>query len=275
MDNKHMLKQLDNKDLCNILKHSPVGIALSDTSRNITWVNDTFQSHLGINATEISGHSIYELPKSLIPLFVSSTTVHVPASSLREEQWVMCSQADLDNKGNSIHYMTDVSSVYLLIQEREALKRKLKEALAIDSVTGMPNREALFKNLDQQISRSRRYNNELSIIIMRIKDLGALDDEQSKNVLILISQMLKDHVRWADIIGKLNESDFFLILPETAAEACENLSTNLNTRLSEISIPDGELNNFKISANFGYAEWAKGDDLNLLMQKAQKMLESV
>lgn len=269
-----MLKQLDNSDLSNILKNCPVGIALSDNNNNIIWVNDTFQDHLGITAEEIKGHSINELPESLIPLFTSPSTVHIPANSLREDQWFMCNQSDLDKNGNTIHYITDVAPIYLLVQEREALKNKLNEALAIDSVTGMPNKEAVFKSLDAQISRSRRYDNLLSIIIMHVKDLGTLNDEQSSGVLLLISQMLNDQVRWADTVGKLNESDFLLVLPETEAEACKNLSTNLKDRLSAIPIPDGEPNNFKISADFGYAEWAKGDDLNLLMQKAQKMLKS-
>jgi len=249
-----------------------MGIALSDNQQNITWVNDTFESHLGISLTEISGQSINELPDVLKPLFTSSSAVHIPANSIRDDQWFMCSQKQVD--GNTVHFITDVGPLHLLMQERETLKEELREALAVDEVTGMPNKVALFQSLEPQISRSRRYNNLLSIVIMRVNNLDRLDETQAAHLMLPISQMLNDQVRWADIVGKLNESDFLLVLPETAADACKNLSDNLGERLNTVPLADDLPKNFKLSVNFGYSEWEKGDDLTLLMQKARKMLES-
>lgn len=267
-----MLKQLNSSDFSQILKACPMGIALSDNQQNITWVNDTFESYLGISLAEISGQNINDLPDVLKPLFTSSSAVHLPANSIRDDQWFMCSQQQIDEK--TVHFITDVGPLHLLMQERETLKDELREALAIDEVTGMPNKVALFQSLEPQISRSRRYNNLLSIVIMRVNDLDQLDKTQAANIMLPISQMLNDQVRWADIVGKLNESDFLLVLPETAADACKKLSDNLGERLKDVALPDGLPRNFTLSANFGYSEWEKGDDLVLLMQKARKVLES-
>ena len=160
------------------------------------------------------------------------------------------------------------------MQEREQLRDELQEALAIDLVTGMPNKKALFQSLEPQVSRSRRYDNLLSVVIMHVNHLDQLDETQNKDLLIPISQMLNDQVRWADIVGRLNDSDFLLVLPETSADACKNLCENLSQRLDALAIPKGLPKGFKISANFGYAEWQKGDDVGLLMLKARKMLET-
>jgi len=269
-----MLEQLSNSDLSQILKVCPMGLAISDNKQNITWVNETFQKCLGISADEIIGNNINELPEVLQPLFTSSSVVHIPANALRDDQWFMCNQQALEGNSDTAHFMNDVGPLHLLMQEREALKDELREALAIDEVTGMPNKVALLKSLEPQISRSRRYNNLLSIVIMRINELDQLDETQAANLLLPISQMLNDQVRWADIVGKLNDTDFLLVLPETRADACKNLSANLSERLGMIEKPEGLPDNFKITASFGYSEWAKGDDLGLLMQKARKMLES-
>lgn len=268
-----MLNELDNTDLSKILKACPMALALSDNKQKITWVNDTFENNLGISAKEINGHSINELPEILIPLFTSSSAVHIPANSIRDDQWFMCSQHKLEGNNNTVHYITDVGPLHLLMQERELLKEELKEALAIDEVTGMPNKVALFQSLEPQISRSRRYGNLLSIIIMQINDLDQLDETQTTNLLLPISQMLNDQVRWADIVGKLNERDFLLVLPETTAEDCTTLSNNLTEKLNELATPDGLPDGFKISANFGCVQWSKGDDLSLLMLKARQKLE--
>lgn len=266
------MKELSNSELSQILTACPVGIALSDDKKNISWVNDAFQNYLGITADEIRGNNISELPEILQPLFISSNAVHIPANSLRDDQWFMCTHQQLN--GNTVHYISDVGPLRLLMQERESLKEELREVLAIDEVTGMPNKVALFQSLEPQISRSRRYNNLLSIIIMRVNHLKELDSTQTAKLLIPISQMLNDQVRWADIVGKLSDSDFLLVLPETAEDACNNLTNNLAKHLADIPTPEGLPNNYKIDVSFGYAQWSKGDDLSLLMQKARTMLES-
>ena len=266
-----MLKQLENTELSQILESCPMGMALSDEHSNITWVNDTFEKYLGISADDIAGHSIDELPDVLQPLFTSSSAVHIPENDIHEDQWYMCSQKQLN--GNTVHFITDVAPLHLLMEERETLKDELREALALDEVTGMPNKVALFQSLEPQISRSRRYNNMLSIVIMQVNNVEQLDETQSANLMLPVSQMLNDQVRWADIVGKLNGSDFLLVLPETNEEACKNLSDNLAERLSNLAIPEGLPSDFKLSASFGYVEWTKGDDLSLLMLKARKNLK--
>ena len=268
-----MLKQISTAELSEILEACPTGLAISDKKQNISWVNNTFENYLGTSAEEISVNSISELPEILQPLFTSSSAVHIPANSIRDDQWYMCSQKLLAD-GNTAHYITDIGPLHLLMQERELLKDELREALAVDEVTGMPNKVALLQSLEPQISRSRRYNNLLSIVIMQVNNLEQLNETQTANLLLPISQMLNDQVRWADIVGKLSDSDFLLVLPETAGDACENLSKNLGERIDALPVPEGLPADFKVSATFGYAEWSKGDDLTLLMQKARKMLES-
>lgn len=268
-----MLKKLDNTELSQIVKSCPMGVAVSDEKMNILWVNDSFQSHLGITAEEIYGININKLPESLKPLFLSTSTVFIPANSIRDDQWFMCSQAPLNNNGDTIHYITDVAAVHLLLQECEDLKYKLKDALGVDDVTGMPNKTALLQSLDTQISRSRRYNNLLSIVIMRVNHLADLNEQQSATLLLLISQMLNDQVRWADIVGKLSGNEFLLVLPETDNAACKKLCENLSERLNALAKPDNLPTDFTISAYFGYSEWEKGDDLTLLMQRALKIID--
>jgi len=97
-----MLKKLSHSELSQILKVSPMGLAVSDEKQNITWVNKTFESYLGISAKEINGHNINELPGSLKSLFISSDVIHIPANSLREDQWFMCNQQSVANS----HLMT-------------------------------------------------------------------------------------------------------------------------------------------------------------------------
>ena len=106
-----MLKQISNNELSQILEACPMGLALSDESQNITWVNDTFEEYLGISASEINGHGINELPEILQPLFTTSNIVHIPANSVHDDQWYICSQKQLAD-GNTAHYNRCWASTY-------------------------------------------------------------------------------------------------------------------------------------------------------------------
>ena len=268
-----MLKQLDTSDLTALLNACPMALALSDSKQNITWVNETFEQYLGITADEIQSTNIDELPPGLKQLFTSSSTVHIPANKIRDDQWYSCSKFNMGESGNTMHYIVDVGPLYLLMQEKEILRDELEEALARDPVTGMPNQKALFQSLESQVSRSRRYNNLLSVVILQINNLELLEDANKAELLVPISQMLNDQVRWADIVGKLSDNEFLLVLPETPNDACKSLSENLAQRLNELALPASIASNYKIAARFGYAEWEKGDDAGMLLLRARKMLE--
>lgn len=270
-----MLEKLENVDLSHILKSCPVGIALTDEKRNITWVNDAFENYLGITAEEINNLNLDELPENLKALFDSSSTVHMPANAVRKEQWFMCQQTTLTSKQHIIHYITDVTPLHILMKESELLQGQLESALAIDQTTGMPNKEALLQNLESQVSRSRRYNNQLSIVIMRINDINQFDEATADALLLSISQMLNDQVRWADMVGRLSHDAFLLILPETSGDACKSLTDNLRERLKNIDLKPLKIkDDYFIDARFGYAEWQKGQDISLLMQTALQMIDT-
>jgi GGDEF domain-containing protein len=266
-----MLKKIKDSELVQILKTCPMGLALSNEQKQITWVNETFEKYLGISADEINGQKIDELPEILQPLFTSSSTVHIPANTIRGAQWYVCNQQPLN--GNTAHYISDAGPLQALKEERDLLKDELREALAIDEVTGMANKIGLFQRLEPAISRSRRYNNPLSIVILRINEIEQLDELQNAKLMIAISHLLNDQVRWADIVGKLSETDFLLVLPETSGEDSQKLIANLGQNLAKLELPEELPADYKISFNFSHAEWAKGDDLTLLMKKARDALQ--
>ncbi len=92
-------------------------------------------------------------------------------------------------------------------------------------------------------------------------------------MLISISHLLNDQLRWADIIGRLNETDFLLVLPETHADDANKVVENMKEKLGQLNIPDVEPSDFEITAQFGVAEWRKGDDMGLLLMRARNILD--
>lgn len=269
-----MLDQLNTAQFTRLLQGCPVGIAIVDSQHTITWMNPALQNLLGSTAEQMLNQSLDTLTPTLQEMFSADSTIHIAADEHHDDLWLICSQHTINDSGITAHYMIDIGPLYLLMQERDQLRDELQDALAIDPITGMPNKKALFQSLEPQVSRSRRYNNLLSVVIMQLSNLDDVTEQQANLAVIAVSQMLNDQVRWADIVGRLNTTEFLLVLPETSAEACAQLCDKLGQRVQEISLPEAMMSpGFKLTARFGYAQWQKGDDVGLLMMRARDMLQ--
>jgi diguanylate cyclase (GGDEF)-like protein len=175
-----------------------------------------------------------------------------------------------------LQYCSDVTQLQNLIEDREGLRTKVAELNPIDQITGMPNRRALFQNLEQQASRSRRYGNSLSTMVLRLSNLSdyikKYGNDRANELLLSISQMLNDQMRWADVIGRLDKNEFLFILPETEESVTSELRDKIKEHLTKVELPGIEAGQFELITDFGMAQWRKGDDVALLMERVRQNL---
>ncbi|MEJ2140885.1 MAG: diguanylate cyclase [Gammaproteobacteria bacterium] len=270
-----MLDKLDTSTLTQVMESCPVGILLLDENKAVRWMNDSLSEMLGSRAQGLQDKSAEQVDEQLKVLFGDSGTIHLPATDSDDEAWLICTTQQLNPSGQA-QFLTDVSALRMLMQQRNELQEELKDLRAIDEETGLPNKKALFQSLEPQVSRSRRYNNPLSVIIMRITNLDSIQNKFAKDtskILIEISHMLNDQMRWADIIGRLNDSDFLMVLPETHDDDANGIAEKVRARIEKLNVPDVELEPSDIKVSFGVAEWKKGDDVGLFMMRAREMLD--
>ena len=159
--------------------------------------------------------------------------------------------------------LRDVSEVEHLHAEREQLQAELAAQTLHDPVTGLLNRRGLMVALEPQVSRCRRYNSPLAVIVMDVYGSTAED-----SLLVRISQILKDQLRWADVIGSSENHEFIMVLPETRRDDALALTEKLNDRLGR-EFQDG---NTAWTA-FGVVECQKTDNTNTLLRRAQTALD--
>ena len=252
----------------------PGALALVDTNNEIVWVNDSFLRVTTLSSANVVGKQIKDLGNEIQDMF-GEGHVYLTATNKRDAYWLACMTIPLGDY--RLQYCSDVTQLQGLIEDREGLKTKVAELNPIDQVTGMPNRRALFQNLEQQASRSRRYGNTLSVMILRLSNLSELirghGNDNSNEMLLSISQMLNDQMRWADVIGRLDKNEFLFILPETEESATSELRDKIEEQLAKVDIPTSDDSDFELIHEFGMAQWRKGDDVGMLMQRARQSLD--
>ncbi|RRQ21875.1 GGDEF domain-containing protein [Thiohalobacter thiocyanaticus] len=145
--------------------------------------------------------------------------------------------------------------------EQQRLERELAEQSLTDPVTGLLNHRGLGVALEPQVSRCRRYDSPLSLVLLELH--GEVDNQAR----IRVSRILKDQLRWADMIGCSEDQRFILALPETRQADAEQLIAKLHERLA------AEFADAGVDAAFGLAEWRKADNTQTLINRAAQTLD--
>ncbi len=250
------------------LQHSPIGIVLMDEKGNIQWHNSSLEQMLGITTEQLSGKSTADLPKELNSILTSPPET-ILLQNGDAQRWLHCHSQTSDDGKRSQFYI-DITTEQRLRLERDRLEEDLQQLTTRDPVTGLPNRRALLQGLEPLISRSRRYGNPLSLIKLHV-ELDGLEPQNEvkyqEEAWTKVGQLLKEQMRWADIIGRYDGADFLLVLPETPADATETLAQKLCELIDELELVGDDNQAIKIKPYCGLTTWQKGDDANLMLQR--------
>lgn len=159
--------------------------------------------------------------------------------------------------------LRDVTEIEHLRAEQERLQAELEAQTLHERVTGLLNRRGLMVALEPQVSRSRRYNTPMALIIMDV-----YNDNSDADFLVKVSHILKDQLRWADIIACSDEHEFIIALPETQRADALRLTEKLDERLARDCADHAS-----IWAAYGVVEFNKTDNAGTLLRRAQSALE--
>lgn len=239
-------------EMSEILELSPLAILICGANQRIEWCNDKFLSDFGLDKRQVEGQLYASLPieavdkkAHLVQLFDDTTRY-----SRQYRYW----QAPYQDK--TIHYFTLIRN--------DSSKLKLLQAAKL------PKRPNWVEFLDYEVSRSRRYDNPLSVLKLQViveNQPNSLDDDSLNQA---IKDTLTDELRWADMIGNINKGSFLMVLPETPAKSLEQLTKKISgaisTQLKSLS------KQMTSEIVFGYSEWRKHDDSNKLLTRARNHL---
>ncbi len=266
-----------------IFANAPMAIIITDDDGLVLWCNKTLTKWLDcppghcVGRTELAllGKNTLENQNDSRPTYNGPFTLGHTQSGIQRH--VVRYPLPPNNGQYTVCYL-DVSEEEMLRNDRNQLVQQLVQHNTVDTLSGLLNTHAINKGLEPLIARSRRYQNPLSVVIMDIINLEEIVQSAGQvvadKVIVAVSQMLRDQIRWADMVGYLSVGQFIFILPETNKDAAVALANKLAGQLKDFMIMIGEQTSIQAIVCFGVTAWAKGDDARLLMSRSSGIAQT-
>lgn len=139
------------------------------------------------------------------------------------------------------------------------LEQKIIQIANTDYLTGVFNRRAFMKRLEQEVNRSVRHNKGFSLIITDIDHFKNINDSHGHQAGDLVLQKfagkLSEISRSYDFVGRYGGEEFIICLPETSAEQAGLIAERMRWEIAgfEMNLPDNASKTVRVTASFGIA----------------------
>ena len=207
------------------VEQSASSVVITDTNGLIEYVNQRFTDFTGYQSSEVVGRTPRIMKSDKNPPTIYSELWETISSG---QVW----RGEMMNRKKSgdhyWEYMTITPIVteergithYLAVQEdithRKEYEQKLFHQANHDSLTGLPNRMLAMDRLKQSIARACRDKTKGALLYIDLDGFKMINDnfghEIGDQVLVLVSQRLKNSLRETDTVARIGGDEYLVIL---------------------------------------------------------------
>lgn len=161
-------------------------------------------------------------------------------------------------------------------KQLELANQELQKLASTDPLTHIYNRRHFFSQSNAEFARAKRYERELSVIMLDIDEFKSVNDRYGHAAgdmaLISLAECCRSVLRESDIIGRLGGEEFAICCPEASLEGAKIIAERIRTRCESILLHYQE-HAFCITVSLGVTRLSAQDaNLEGLIHRADKLL---
>ncbi|HEX2161727.1 MAG TPA: diguanylate cyclase [Thermoleophilaceae bacterium] len=154
-----------------------------------------------------------------------------------------------------------------------ALEEELRAQRTSDSLTGLPVLGELTRRLGQEIERSRRHGQPLSIAVLDVDRFRGINAHHGRatgdRVLAAVGALLAEQIRASDAASRSGADEFVVMLPETTAAEALQAFERYFLEFEALRVDDVE----GVSVSVGIAQWERGATAEQLLATAGSRID--
>ena len=224
------------------VENSDNSIVITNSDKNITYVNDVFLKETGYKMQEVLGKN----PRVLKSGHMSQSIYDELNKTIDSgKKW----EGEFINirKDKSLYYeKASITPIYINNEIKQYLAIKLNitnyieqkkelEFLALhDTLTALPNRTSIEMAIEKKMKLAKRNKSELTLLFVDLDRFKIINDTLGHDVgdelLIKTAKRLKDALRESDIVARIGGDEFLIVLDTHedeyhAGKVCEKIIT--------------------------------------------------
>ncbi|MGN0920536.1 MAG: putative bifunctional diguanylate cyclase/phosphodiesterase [Cellvibrio sp.] len=215
-----------------ILSHSPALVSVKDLNGNIILASENFKDLAYVGNESYTGKNLFEIfpadiAKAMWDLDIATKTnqktYEVEMDLMHKDDTVhtyLLIKFPLQNKNGD---MFGICTIGTDVTDRKSVETKLSEQQSqinfmsfYDTLTGLPNRSLFYDRINYGITRAKRTNSQLALLLLdvdRFKNINdSLGHEAGDSLLKIIAMRLVDSVRDLDTVARLGGDEFVVVL---------------------------------------------------------------
>lgn len=160
---------------------------------------------------------------------------------------------------DTLELLARVRSQWRIKDLNDNLKKandKLKELIDIDDLTGLFNMRSLYKRLDFELDRARRYKRSVCVVMMDMDHFKQVNDRHDhlfgSYVLAQVGRMIRDNIRKVDFAARYGGDEFLLVLTEIHRKGADTFCERLRARIEGTTFVS-DSHSIRLTASLGYA----------------------
>jgi diguanylate cyclase (GGDEF)-like protein/PAS domain S-box-containing protein len=246
-----------------LYEDNPVILLTLSTDNAILSLNQSGSKQLGYEPTELVGRAASIIcPETEWNAFEERLKTCLSQPGVLH-QWVMhqskkCGEDILVRvSSRTVHDVCEFPMLLLVcedITESFHLSEKLSYQASHDSLTGLINRHEFERRLAHCLNIARERNTDNALCYVDLDQFKVINDTlghtAGDELLRQVAQLLSEHVRKQDSVGRMGGDEFVLLIEHCTVEDAERVANNIRMAIEELSFSWDD-QTFRITASMG------------------------
>jgi diguanylate cyclase (GGDEF)-like protein/PAS domain S-box-containing protein len=256
-------------------------VRITDKNGIITYVNEAMLVHTGYTKEELIGRkvgvfksgfhhkSFYE---DLWDTILSGKTFKAVFTNRKKDKKLYYEEETTTPIMDTDDVIQNFVATSQDITERVLIEEKLQKLATVDSLTGIYNRYKTNEEIEIEIGRNKRYDENFALAMFDIDHFKKVNDtyghEVGDYVLQEISNIVTNEIRESDRFGRWGGEEFMLILPKLSKKEALHVSEKLRGKIESHDFKDIG----RITISIGVTVFEPSDTKESLLKRADNAL---
>jgi len=204
------------------------------------------------------------------------------AAAIEDQRWTLIRGVEKLMKGHD-ELANNLDSTHHYLQLFESDSRELSDELTrvrllslTDELTGLPNRRAFMRRLEDEVARVQRYGFPLSFILIDMDHFKAVNDEYGHaagdEVLRVYSKNILSIFRHHDMVARYGGEEFAVLLPNTDSDGAVRALNKVRRRARETRWQSNGTVSDVPTFSAGVSLYKSGESASAFIERADKAL---